>query len=133
MVSHVRYSFHTQGENVSWIRAIPLQRVYKDGYNYWPIQIHLSDARPRGIQDNDLVKVYNDRATVILIAKVTEKVRPGTVHSVTAGGYDPVEPGKVGSIDRGGAVNLLMPSRIMSANAPGQVTQGLVQIEKWER
>jgi len=132
LVPHARYSFHTQGENVSWIRAIPLHRVHKDNYNYWPIQIHPSDAEPRGIRNGDLVRAYNDRGAVILIARVTERVRPGTLHSVTAGGYDPVEPGKVGSLDRGGAVNLLMPARMMSANAPGQVTQGLVQIEKWE-
>ena len=129
---HARYSYHTHGENVSWIRSIPLQRVRKDDYDYWPIQIHPSDAEPRGILEGDLVKAYNDRATVILIARVTEKIRPGTVLAVSAGGYDPVEPGKVGSVDKGGAVNLLIPSRMMSANAPGQVTQGLIQIEKWE-
>ena len=78
------------------------------------------------------MKAYNDRAAVILIARVTQKIRPGVVFSATAGGYDPVEPGKLGSIDRGGAVNLLMPARIMSKNAPGQVTQGLIQIEKYE-
>ena len=75
---------------------------------------------------------YNDRAQVILIAKVTQKIRPGTVFSATAGGYDPVEPGKTGSVDKGGAVNLLMPERIMSKNAPGQVTQALIQIKKYK-
>jgi hypothetical protein len=58
---------------------------------------------------------------------------PGlSVFSVSAGGYDPLEPGKIGPVDRGGAINLLMPAKIMSPNAPGQVTQGLVEIEKWE-
>jgi anaerobic selenocysteine-containing dehydrogenase len=97
------------------------------------VQIHPSDAAPRGIEDSDLVRAYNDRGAVLLMARITEKVRPGTVHSVTAGGYDPVEPGEVGSLDRGGAVNLLMPSRFMSPNASGQVTQCLVQMEKWEK
>lgn len=129
---HSRYTFQTQGNNVSWINWIPFYRVHKEGYNYWPVQIHPSDATPRRIQDRDLVRAYNDQGSVILIAKVTEKVRPGTVHSVTAGQYDPLEPGKVGSLDRGGAVNLLMPARFMSSNAPGQVTQCLVQIERWE-
>jgi len=129
---HARYSFHTQGENASWIRSIPLHRVHKNGYDYWPIQIHPSDAKPRRIKNGDLVKAYNDRAAVILIARVTQKIQPGAVFSATAGSYDPVEPGKLGSIDRGGAVNLLIPARIMSKNAPGQVTQGLIQIEKYE-
>jgi molybdopterin guanine dinucleotide-containing S/N-oxide reductase-like protein len=129
---HARYSFHTQHENVSWIRSIPLHRVHKEKYDYWPVQMHPCDAASRGIENGDLVKAYNDRGAVVLIARITEKVRPGTVHSVTAGGYDPIEPGEIGSLDRGGAVNLLMPSRLMSSNAPGQVTQCLVQIEKWE-
>ena len=130
--SHPRYSFHTHGENVSWIRSIPFHRIYRDGYDCWPIQIHPSDADPRGIEDGDLVRACNDRAEVVLIARVTEKIRPGSVFSVSTGGYDPIEPGKIGSVDRGGAVNLLMPAKIMSQNAPGQVTQALVELEKWE-
>ncbi len=39
-------------------------------------------------------------AAVLAIAVVTERVRPGTVHSYQASAkYDPLEPGKAGSID----------------------------------
>ena len=129
---HAKYSFHTQGENVSWIRWIPLHRVHRDGYNYWPVQIHPEDAEKRGIKQNDLVKAFNDRAEVILIAQITQKIRPGSVLAVTAAIYDPIEPGKVGSVDKGGAVNLLMPKETLSKNVPGQVTQALVEIKKLE-
>ena len=47
---------------------------------------------------------------VLAIAIVTERVRPGTVHSYQAGAkYDPLEPGKAGSIDRGGVYEPLDP------------------------
>ena len=52
---------------------------------------------------------------------VTERMRPGTVHSYEAAAkYDPLEPGKAGSPDRGGCVNLLTPSRMVSKNVPGE-------------
>ena len=75
---------------------------------------------------------YNDRARVLLAAVVTEKIRPGTVHARVAAKYDPLEPGNPDSIDRGGAVNLLVSSRFMSTNVPAQVNECLVEVEKWE-
>jgi trimethylamine-N-oxide reductase (cytochrome c) len=65
---------------------------------------------------------------------VTERVRPGTVHSYEAAAkYDPLEPGKPGSPDRGGCVNLLTPSRMVSKNAPGEANNScLVDVAKWE-
>ena len=69
------------------------------------------DAEARGIKHGDIVKVYNDRAQVLGVALVTERVRPGLVHSYEASAkYDPLEPGVAGSIDRGGCMNLLSPA-----------------------
>jgi len=78
--------------------------------------------------------VYNGRGAVLGIARVTERVRPGTVHSCQASAkYDPLEPGKVGSTDKGGCMNLLTPSRWVSKNAPGMANNScLVEICKWE-
>jgi trimethylamine-N-oxide reductase (cytochrome c) len=82
---------------------IPAHRNKKDGYAWWPVRIHPVDARNRDIKQGDIVQVYNDRGTVLGIAQITERGRPGTVHSFEAGAkYDPLEPGKAGSIDRGG-------------------------------
>jgi trimethylamine-N-oxide reductase (cytochrome c) len=129
---HPRYSYHSQYEFISWIREIPLHRIKKDGYYYWPVRINPTDAAARGINNNDIVRVYNDRARVLCIAMVTHRVRPGTIHAYYSAWYDPVEPGKVGSLDRGGAVNFLVSNRGTSENAPGMVAQCLVEIEKWE-
>jgi len=132
---HPRFSFHTHYEaNTPWLGEIPGHRILKDGY-YWHVtRIHPSDASARGIKDGDIVKLYNDRGATLGIAQVTERLRPGVVHSYESSGkYDPIEPGKPGSIDRAGCVNLLTPSRMLSKNAPGMAPNScLVEISKWE-
>jgi len=132
---HPRFSFHTHyDKHTDWLNEIPVHRVYKDGYPYWPARIHTSDAEPRGIKNGDIVKLYNDRGAVLCIAKVTERVRPEIIHSYCSSSlYDPLEPGKAGSIDRGGCVNLLTSSKMLSKNAPGMTPNScLIEIEKWE-
>jgi trimethylamine-N-oxide reductase (cytochrome c) len=132
---HPRFSYHTHNDEKSmWLDDIPLHRVKKDGYAYWTIRLHPSDAQPRGINEGDIVKVYNSRGGVLCSAHITERCRPGMVHSYEAGAkYDPLEPGKAGSIDRGGCINLLTPARMVSKNAPGEANNScLVNVSKWE-
>ena len=135
MTPHMRFSYHTHYDNKTpWLDEIPAHRIMKDGYAYWPVRIHEQDARPRGIKHGDLVKVYNDRGGVIHVAWVTERMKPGNILSYQASAkYDPIEPGKAGSIDRGGCVNLLTPARMVSKNAPGMACNSVsVEIERWE-
>ena len=132
---HPKHSYHTHHDNKSlWIDKISQHRVHKDGYAWWPVRINHADARERDINEGDIVKVYNDRGAVLCIAHVTERIRPGTVHSYEAGSrYDPLEPGKPGSIDRGGCMNLLTSGRLLSKNVPGMASNScLVEICKWE-
>ena len=82
--------------------------------------MHPGDAEARGIKHGDVIKLYNDRATVLCVAHVTERVQPGRGPLLRGRGqYDPLEPGKAGSTDRGGCVNLLTPGRMLSKNVPG--------------
>ncbi|MCL6477880.1 MAG: molybdopterin-dependent oxidoreductase [Peptococcaceae bacterium] len=131
---HPRFSFHTQSDGKdSVINDIKDHRVLIDGYYYWIVRINPVDAAPRGIKDNDLVKIFNDRGAVICAAQVTERIRPGTVHSYESSAvYDPVgEPGK--SPDRGGCINLLTPSRMMIKKSHAMAANScLVEIQKWE-
>jgi molybdopterin guanine dinucleotide-containing S/N-oxide reductase-like protein len=135
ITGHVRFSYHTAHDNKSpWLDEIPVHRVIKDGYAWWTIRIHPSDAEPRGIRHGEIVKMYNERGAVLGVVQITERVRPGLIHSYQAGAkYDPLEPGKPGSIDKGGCTNLLTPSRMVSKNAPGMANNScLVEISKWE-
>jgi len=132
---HPRFSYHTHHDiSIHSLGDIPGHRIFKDGYYWQVIRIHPLDASARGIKDGDIVKLYNDRGAVMGIAQVTERLRPGVVHSYEASAkYDPMEKGKPGSIDRGGCINLLTPSRMISKNAPGMANNScLVEISKWE-
>jgi anaerobic selenocysteine-containing dehydrogenase len=132
---HPRFSFHTMGDaKDSWLNEVKDHRVLKeDGHYYWIVRINAKDAEARGIKQDDLVQVFNDRGVVICAAQVTERLPPGTVHSYeSAAEYDPVgEPGN--SADRGGCINILTPHRFITKNSSGQAPNScLVQIEKLE-
>jgi trimethylamine-N-oxide reductase (cytochrome c) len=130
---HPRYSFHTMGDGKdSWANDIKEHRVLIDGYYYWVVRLNPVDATARAIQENDLVQVFNKRGAVIGTAQITERVRPGTVHSYESSAvYDPIgEPGF--SPDRGGCMNILTPSRPMIKKSHSFAANScLVQVEKW--
>ena len=131
---HPRFSFHTHTDGKdSTINDVKDHRVLIDGYYYWIVRINTRDAEARGIQENDLVKIFNDRGAVICAAQVTERLSPGTVHSACSSAvYDPLgEPGE--STDRGGCINLLTPSRSIIKKSHSTASNScLVQIEKWK-
>ena len=52
--------------------------IFKEEPFVW---INPQDAAKRGINENDRVKVHNERGSLILKAILTEKVTPGIVHS----------------------------------------------------
>ena len=72
-----------------------------------PCMINMADAQARGIQNGDVVRVFNDRGQILAGAKVTNAIRPGVIRVSEGGWYDPAEPGKAGSLDRYGDVNVL--------------------------
>lgn len=131
---HPRYSFHTHNDGKgSFINDIRDHRLFVNGYYYWVARINPRDAEKRSIREKDLIKLFNDRGAVICAARVTHRVRPGTVHSYESSAkYDPVgEPGY--SPDRGGCVNLLTSGRPMIKKSHSIAANScLVQVEKWK-
>jgi anaerobic dimethyl sulfoxide reductase subunit A len=108
----------------------------RDCYRH-AVWISVSDAKARGIVDDDLVRVYNDQAEIIMPAYVTSKVIPGTVNIFHGGWYMPSK-NKTDlmpeGIDTRGASNLMthydehLPDTIIDH----QPCKALVEIEKWE-
>jgi anaerobic selenocysteine-containing dehydrogenase len=97
------------------------------------MRLNSKDAAARGIADGDLIRAFNDRASVILVAQLTERVPPGTVHSYeSCADYVPLGiPGE--SPDRGGCINMLTSSRFITPTSTGQAPNScLVEVEKWE-
>jgi len=128
--NHPKWRFHAQGDDITWIREVPTCKVRgPDGYLYEPLWIHPADAEKRGIKSGDIVKVYNERGTVLCGAYVTERVMPGTVHVHHGSRADLISLDPL--IDRGGAIDLIVPHKPMSRNTVGQVCSGiLVEVEK---
>lgn len=132
---HPRMSFHTHHDgHAEWLAEIPCDRMKKGDYYYRTVRIHPVDANARGLKNGDIVRMYNDRGSVLGVAYLTERIRPGVVHSYASSSkYDPLEAGKPYSTDRGGCVNLLTSIRRMSPNATGMAPNScLIELAKWE-
>jgi len=127
--NHPRWRVHSQHDDITWLREIPTCKVKgPDGYYYEPCWLNPLDAAERGIESGDVVKVYNERGTVLGGAYINERVMPGVVYMDHGARYDPIVPGE---LDRGGAINTTSPRRTTSKNATGMVTSGyLVEVER---
>ena len=71
------------------------------------IHINPHDAKARGIGENDIVRVFNDRGATLAAAIITDGVRPGVVVLPTGAWYDPEDPSEPGSLDVHGNPNVL--------------------------
>ncbi len=134
---HPRFSFHTMGDQKdSYMMDIKDHRVEINGHYYWIIRMNTKDAEARGIKHHDLVKAYNERGAVILVAQLTERVPEGTCHSYeSCADYEVVSgtnPGDPTAPDIMGCINQLSPGRTLAKKATGMATEHmLVEIEKW--
>ena len=128
--NHPRWRFHSQGDDITWLREIPTCKILgQDGYLYEPLWIHPIDAEKRGIKHGDIVKVYNERGTILGGAYVTQRIMPGVVYMDHGARADLISIDPL--IDRGGAINLIAPSKPTSKNTVGMVCSGyLVEVEK---
>lgn len=98
-----------------------------------PMKINPADAAARGLQTNDIARVFNDRGEMLVGIVVSDAVRPGVVQIATGAWYDPLERGRVGTLDKHGNPNVLTPDVGSSRLAQGCAAQSaLVEIEKWQ-
>ena len=90
---HSRRSTHSTFAN--------LDRAHKtEALAVW---INPRDAEERGIRDGGLVRVWNDRGTVEIPARVTEDIMQGVAAMPQGGWYLPDQNG----VDRGSSINTL--------------------------
>lgn len=115
ITSHFKRRTHGQYENVPWLRELEPQAV----------TLSTADAKARGIRDGDTVRVFNDRGTVAVRARVTERIMPGVVDLPQGAWYAPDKNG----VDWGGNPNTLTKEQ----TSPGggyAFNTCLVQVEK---
>ena len=107
ITNHAKGRAQAQFDNIPWLRELIPQAII----------ISATDASARGIDDGDMVRVFNDRGKVIVPARVTNRIMPGVAILPSGAWYDPDEEG----VDRGGCANVLTrdersPSRAFSYN-----------------
>ena len=129
MSNHGRWRFHANCDDITWHREVETMKIRAgDGYQYEPAWLNTKTANERGIKHGDVIKVFNERGIVLCAAYVTERVIPGTVYVDHGARFDPID---AGNLDRGGAINLITPTAIISKTATGMVVSGfLVDISK---
>ena len=71
MNEHSRWRIHTSFWDQPWLREL-------DPEPY--VEINPKDAEPRGITTGDYVEIFNDRGKTVARARVTGRMRPGTVN-----------------------------------------------------
>lgn len=80
------------------------------GHNEWAVEadphrlwINPSDARRRGVEDGELVEVFNQRGKTQIKARITERIVKGVVAMAQGSWYTPDASGT----DRSGSINVL--------------------------
>ena len=129
MSNHGRWRVHAQCDDIAWTREIRTCKVKAwDNYLYEPLWMHPSIALARDIKDGDIVRVFNERGSVLGGAIVWERMTPGVAYMDHGARVDWIIPGE---LDRGGAINLISPDNTISRHCPGMATTSyLVEVEK---
>jgi anaerobic dimethyl sulfoxide reductase subunit A len=98
---HSRRRVHSQLHNTTWFKSI-------EPHALW---INSEDAEKIGIKDGALIRVFNQRGTIKVQAKVTQRIMPGVVALPEGAWFTPDENG----VDIGGCGNVL----IRGEHSPG--------------
>ncbi|MEM9376564.1 MAG: molybdopterin-dependent oxidoreductase [Pseudomonadota bacterium] len=130
--THSRYSFHTHVDNTAATDQISDHRAFINGHYYWLMRISEEDARARDITDRDLIKVYNDRGSVICAADVSSMLSPGSVKGYQSSAkFQLVTIGNE-QVEIGGCLNILTPDQTQTVGTHSMAPNStLVQIEKY--
>jgi anaerobic dimethyl sulfoxide reductase subunit A len=119
VLGNSQHKRHTQ-YSMAWPNPMIEGEVYR--HTIW---MSVADASSRGIVDGDLVKVFNDRGTVLLTAYVTSRQVPGSVCIYSHQHYTP----NLDGVDTGGNGNVLTNDNLLAAAAGQEPCNALVQVE----
>ena len=97
-----------------------------------PMRLNPLDAEKRGISENDIVRIFNDRGACLAGARITDDVREGVIELSTGAWYDPLEPGTPGTLCVHGNPNVLTRDIGTSKLAQGPSAHtALVEVERF--
>ncbi len=113
---HYMARVHSTHDNNEWTDEAFPQRVF----------INPIDAEERNINDGEEVKIFNDRGTIIIKCRVTNRILPGVIDIPQGAWWAPDKNG----IDRRGCINVLTSEKwtpLAFGNAQHTI---MVQVEK---
>ncbi len=117
---HTRRRCHTVHDN----------NEYQDEIEMPGLWIHPQDAKERGIQDGDMVEIYNGRGRVQIPAVITERIVSGVVAMSQGGWFTPDKNG----VDVRGSINVLTSAANPSPLAKGNPQHtNLVEVKKCKK
>jgi len=88
---------HSTHANNDWLQEAFPQRIF----------INPLDAAARGIEDGDMVHVWNERGELVIRARLTLRILPGVIDIPQGAWWDPDMKG----VDHGGCINVLTSHR----------------------
>ncbi|AKJ43137.1 trimethylamine-N-oxide reductase TorA [Pragia fontium] len=97
-----------------------------------PLYLSPQDAAARGIQDGDVVRVFNQRGQVLAGAVISDRYKPGVIRLHEGAWYDPIWDGEHAGLCRYGNPNVLTLD--IGSSDLAQATSAhtaLVQIERF--
>ncbi len=115
LTPHAKGRANAQFDNIPWLRELNPQAIL----------INSVDAKARGIDNGDMVLVFNDRGKTRVPANVSERIMPGVAILPEGAWFNPDEQG----IDRGGCPNVLTRDE-PSPGGSHAFNTVLVEIEK---
>jgi len=130
VANHPRWREHAQNDDHAWLREIRTCKIKgPDGYLYETVWMNPVDAAARGISTGDIVKIYNDRGTILGGALVWERIIPGAIWQDHGARIDEISRGE---IERTGSNNMICPLWGVSQYClGGEATSGyLIEVEK---
>jgi biotin/methionine sulfoxide reductase len=97
-----------------------------------PIELNVGDAKARGINLGDIVRVFNERGEFLAAAVPVDHLIPGVAQVATGAWYDPEIPGLPGSLEKHGNPNVVTSDTGTSRLSQSPVAQTvLIEIEKY--
>jgi biotin/methionine sulfoxide reductase len=121
-----RTKLHSQMDNGALSSSIKIK-------GHQPMEINPNDAEIRGINEGDIVRVFNDRGACLCGVKITKDVMPGVIIISTGSWYDPVDPANRKSMCKHGNPNMLSPDVGTSKLGQGPAAHScLVEVELYD-
>ncbi len=97
------------------------------------VRLNPADAARRGIEDGDIVRIFNDRGACLAAASSTPDILAGVIELPTGAWFDPDSKCEVNGLEVHGNPNVLTRDKGTSKLAQGPSAHScLVEIEKFE-